>query len=88
MAAVFLDHDGFRVRGVARDRQSDADNGESSKSQNKLTHANFSSGVDIASTPKARTRSIFCSEPPFIERRNRTKVAAKIDSLQDNLSGC
>src|SRR6185436_13165103 len=80
MAAVLLDDDGFRVRGLARDRQSDADGGDSSKSQNELTHANFSSGVDSASTPKARTRSIFCSEPSFIERPNHTKVAAGNDS--------
>jgi hypothetical protein len=88
MAVVLLDDDSLRVRGVARDRQGDADGGESSNSQNELTHANFSSGVDIASTPKARTRSIFCSEPPFMERPDRGKVAAGIDSLQDNLSGC
>ena len=59
MAAVLLDHDGLRAGGLRRQRQSDANGGKSSKGQDNLAHASFSSGVNIASTREDSSRSNF-----------------------------
>jgi hypothetical protein len=49
MAAVLLDHDGFRAGGLRRRRRKrNAERGKGGKCQNNPTHASFSSGVNIA----------------------------------------
>jgi hypothetical protein len=47
MAAVLLDHDGFRTGGIARHRQSDTDGSDRSKCQDNLTHG--SSPLELTS---------------------------------------
>ena len=42
----FLDDDGFRAGRIGRDRQSDAEGGQSGESEQGLSHAKFSSGVE------------------------------------------
>jgi hypothetical protein len=71
MATILLDHDGFRAGGRRRRRKGNAKRGKGGKSHNNLTHASFSSGVNIApSTPKQRKCSnfvwIFKAERLFI----------------------
>jgi hypothetical protein len=46
----FLDDDGFRAGRIGRDRQSDAEGGQSGESEQGLAHAKFSSDLNDAST--------------------------------------
>jgi hypothetical protein len=72
MAAVLLDHDGLRVSGLRRRRRKCyAKRGKGGQCQDNLTHASFSSGVNIApSTREQRKCSnfvwIFKAEGLFI----------------------
>jgi hypothetical protein len=71
MAAILLDHDGLRAGGCRRNRKGNAERGKGGESQDNLTHASFSSGVNIApSTREQRKCSnfvwIFKAEGLFI----------------------
>jgi hypothetical protein len=57
MAAVLLDHDGLRVGGLSRRyRKGNAERGKGGQGQDSLTHASFSSGVNIAPSTRGQRK--------------------------------